>query len=70
MKNCSYLITKFCKLFLKKTEINFDGYGKLILMDMVNFFSNKLDLHLREKLMKCYIWRLALYGAETWNLGN
>jgi hypothetical protein len=22
----------------------------------------------RKKLMKCYIWSIALYGAETWTL--
>jgi hypothetical protein len=31
-------------------------------------FTNKLDLHLRKKLVKCYIWSIALYGAETWTL--
>jgi len=25
-----------------------------------------LDLNLRKKLVKCYIWSTALYGAETW----
>jgi len=25
-----------------------------------------VDLHLRKKLVKCYIWSIALYGAETW----
>ena len=25
-----------------------------------------LDLNLRKKLIKCYIWSMALYGAETW----
>jgi hypothetical protein len=29
-------------------------------------FTNKLDLELRKKLVKCYIWSIALYGAETW----
>ena len=24
-----------------------------------------LDLELRKKLVKCYIWSIALYGAET-----
>jgi hypothetical protein len=24
-----------------------------------------LDLNLRKKLVKCYIWSMALYGAET-----
>ena len=31
-------------------------------------FTSKLDLNLRKKLKKCYIWSKALYGAETWTL--
>ena len=31
-------------------------------------FTSKLDLNLRNKLVKCYIWSIALYGAETWKL--
>jgi hypothetical protein len=27
-----------------------------------------LDLELRKKLVKCYNWSIALYGAETWTL--
>ena len=26
-------------------------------------FTSKLDLNLRKKLVKCYIWSMALYGA-------
>ena len=26
------------------------------------------DLNLRNKLVKCYIWSIALYGADTWTL--
>jgi len=33
-----------------------------------NLFTSTLDLNLRKKLVKCYIWNLALYGAETWTL--
>jgi hypothetical protein len=33
-------------------------------------FTRKLDLNLGKKLVKCYIWRTALYGAETWTLDN
>ena len=29
------------------------------------FFTGKLDLNLRKKLAKCYIWRIAFYGPET-----
>jgi hypothetical protein len=35
-----------------------------------NLFTSKLDLNLRKKLVKCYIWGIALYGAETWTLGK
>jgi len=31
-------------------------------------FTGKLYLELRKKLVKCYIWSIALYGAETWTL--
>ena len=31
-------------------------------------FTSKLELNLRKKLVKCYIWSMALYGAETWTL--
>ena len=31
-------------------------------------FTRKLDLNLRKKLVKCFIWSIALYGAETWTL--
>ena len=33
-----------------------------------NLFNSKLDLNLRKKLVKCYVWSMALYGAETWTL--
>ena len=33
-----------------------------------NLFTSTLDLELRKKLVKCYIWSIALYGAETWML--
>jgi hypothetical protein len=31
-------------------------------------FTSKLHLELRKKLVKCYIWSTALYGAETWTV--
>jgi hypothetical protein len=33
-----------------------------------NLFTSKLDLNLRKKLVKCCIWSMALYGAETWTI--
>jgi len=31
-------------------------------------FTSTLDLELRKKRVKCCIWSIALYGAETWTL--
>jgi hypothetical protein len=31
-------------------------------------FTSTLDLELRKKLVNCYIWSIALYGAQTWML--
>jgi len=30
--------------------------------------ASTLDLELRKKLVKCYVWSVGLYGAETWAL--
>jgi hypothetical protein len=29
-------------------------------------FTSKLDLNLRKKLVKCYIWSIEFCGVETW----
>ena len=31
-------------------------------------FTSTLDLKMRKKLAKCYIWSIVLYGADTWTL--
>jgi hypothetical protein len=31
-------------------------------------FTSKVDLELRKKLVKCYIWSIALHSAENWLL--
>ena len=33
-----------------------------------SLFTNKLDLNLRKKLVKFYVWCMAVYGAEIWTL--
>ena len=33
-----------------------------------NLFTSKLNLNLRKKLVKCYVWSMGLYAAETWTL--
>ena len=44
-----------CRIAMAKTALN----KKRAL------FTSTLDLELRKKLVKCYIWSIALYGAET-----
>jgi hypothetical protein len=33
-----------------------------------DLFTSTLDLGLRKKLVKCYIWSIDLYAAEPWTL--
>jgi hypothetical protein len=35
-----------------------------------NLFTRKLGLNLRKKLVKRYIWRIALHCIEAWTLGG
>jgi hypothetical protein len=35
---------------------------------LIALFTSTLNLELRKKLVKCYVWSIALYGAETWTL--
>jgi hypothetical protein len=28
----------------------------------------KLNIELKKKLVKCYVWSIAYYGSETWTL--
>ena len=31
-------------------------------------FNRKLNIELKKKLVRCYVWSVALYGSETWTL--
>jgi len=33
-----------------------------------SLFTRKLNINLRTKLVNCYIWSIAFYGAENWTL--
>jgi hypothetical protein len=39
---------------------------KAALNKKMALFTSTLDLKLRKKLVNCYVWSIALYGAETW----
>jgi hypothetical protein len=53
---CTYEIK--CRIAMAKTTFN----------KKRTLFTITLDLELRKKLVKCYVWCIALYGAETWTL--
>jgi hypothetical protein len=39
--------------------------GKATFNKKKTLFTSKLDLNLRNKLVKCHMWSIALYGAES-----
>jgi len=39
--------------------------AKAAFTEMRTPFTSQEDLHLRKKVVKCYVWNIALYGAET-----
>ena len=47
-----------CRIAMAKAAFNKKG----------TLFTSTLDLELRKKLVKFYVWSTALYGAETWTL--
>jgi hypothetical protein len=56
------IIDKTCKI---KCRI---AMAKAAFNKKRTFFTSTLDLELRKKLVKCYVWSIALYSAETWTL--
>ena len=50
------------RLILFYTDVNYEDIFNL-LGYVITF-----DLKLRKRLVKCYIWSIALYGAENWTL--
>ena len=41
---------------------------KVAFSEKMIVFTKKFYLNLRKKLVKCYIWSIAFYGAGTWTL--
>ena len=42
--------------------------GKKAFMDKRKLFASSLNLVLRKRIIKCFVWSVALYAAETWTL--
>jgi hypothetical protein len=43
-------------------------FGMKLYSTRRGLFTSIMDLELRKKLVKCYIWSIALYGAKIWTL--
>jgi len=41
---------------------------KEVFMEKKKRFTGKMNLDLKKRIMKCLIWSVALYAAETWTL--
>jgi len=54
------------KCTLKSKPVN--AVAKAAYIRKKNLPTSKVDFSLRKKIIKCYIWRIALYGAQTWTL--
>jgi len=37
-------------------------------MEKKKLFTNKMNLELKKRIMKCLVWNVALYAVETWTL--
>ena len=39
-----------------------------VFMEKKKLFTGKVNLELKKRIMKCFVWSVALYAAETWTL--
>ena len=42
--------------------------AKKVFMEKKRLFTGKVNLELKKRIMKCLIWSVVLYAAETWML--
>ena len=73
LQSCQKFAVNIKKLYRTRNPFLLD-YILIISMAEAAFskkktlFTSKLELNLRKKLIRCYIWSMAFYGAETWTL--
>jgi hypothetical protein len=58
-------LNPICHLLALAVAHHFVDFSRLRVNNKKNPFISTLDLELRKKLVKCYIWSIALCGAET-----
>jgi len=42
--------------------------AKKVYMEKKKLFTGKMNLELQKRIMKCSVWTVALYAADTWKL--
>ena len=65
LENVAYL--NYLDTMINDTRCTCEIISKIV-MAKVALNRNKVDLNLKFKLVQCYIWSIALYGAEIWTL--
>ena len=48
-------------------EINM-RIAKEVFNRKMSLLTSKLNIELKKKLVRCYVWSIVLYGSETWTL--
>ena len=43
-------------------------FAKKVFMEKKKLFIGKMNLEIKKRIMKCLVWSVALYAAETWTL--
>ena len=52
----------------KEIRSSFIEKAKKVFMREKKLFTGKMKLELKKRIMKCLVWSVALYAAETWTL--
>ena len=53
----------YCTKVMRRSEM-----AKKVFMEKNKLFAGKMNLELKKRIMKCLVWSVALYAAETWTL--
>jgi hypothetical protein len=68
---CSYLGGMVTKTVICPREFTYRiAVAKAAFNNKKNVFTDSLEVNLRKKLEKCYIWSIDFHDAENWTLRN
>jgi hypothetical protein len=54
----------YCPREIKKRIV----FAKEAFNRQMLLLTSKLNIELKKKLLRCYVWSIALYGSDTWTL--